>query len=38
VGHQEPKGDLYGEEFHREDAERLVQTLRGTAPSGTGRP
>ena len=35
VGYQEPKGDLYGEEFHHEDA---VAPLRGTPPSGRGRP
>jgi predicted dinucleotide-binding enzyme len=35
AGHQEPKGDLYGEEFHYEDA---VARLRGTPPSGRGRP
>ena len=38
VGHQEPKGDLYGEEFHREDAVATVARLRGTPPSGRGRP
>lgn len=38
VGHQEPKGDLYGEEFHHDDATALVTRLRGTPPSGTGRP
>ena len=38
VGHQEPKGDLYGEEFHRDEALALVARLRGTPPSGTGRP
>jgi hypothetical protein len=38
VGHQEPKGDLYGEEFHRDDAIKVVATLRGTPPSGRGRP
>jgi len=38
VGHQEPKGDLYGEEFHRGDALAAVDKLRGTPPSGTGRP
>jgi hypothetical protein len=38
VGHQEPKGDLYGEEFHHEDAVAAVARLRGTRPSGTGRP
>ena len=38
VGHQEPKGDLYGEEFHREDAVAAVGRLRGTPPSGRGRP
>lgn len=38
VGHQEPKGDLYGEEFHRDDALAAVRRLRGTLPAGTGRP
>lgn len=38
VGHQEPKGDLYGEEFHRDDAVAAVARLRGTPPSGNGRP
>ena len=38
VGHQEPKGDLYGEEFHHEDAVAAVDRLRGTLPSGRGRP
>jgi predicted dinucleotide-binding enzyme len=38
VGHQEPKGDLYGEEFHHDDAVAAVQRLRGTLPAGTGRP
>jgi predicted dinucleotide-binding enzyme len=38
VGHQEPKGDLYGEEFHRADALAAVARLRGTLPAGTGRP
>jgi len=38
VGHQEPKGDLYGEEFHHEDAVAAVARLRGTPPSGRGRP
>ncbi|MBA2389042.1 MAG: NAD(P)-binding domain-containing protein [Geodermatophilaceae bacterium] len=38
VGHQEPKGDLYGEEFHLQDARAAVARLRGTPPSGTGRP
>ena len=38
VGHQEPKGDLYGEEFHYEDAVAAVARLRGTPPSGRGRP
>jgi predicted dinucleotide-binding enzyme len=38
VGHQEPKGDLYGEEFHHDDALALVATLRGTPPSDRGRP
>lgn len=38
VGHQEPGGDLYGEEFHRADAVSLVERLRGTPPSGRGRP
>lgn len=38
VGHQEPKGDLYGEEFHHDAAVAAVDTLRGTPPSGTGRP
>ncbi len=38
AGHQEPKGDLYGEEFHHEDAAAAVGRLRGTPPSGRGRP
>lgn len=38
VGHQEPRGDLYGEEFHHDDALALVRRLRGTPPSGRGRP
>jgi 8-hydroxy-5-deazaflavin:NADPH oxidoreductase len=38
VGHQEPKGDLYGEEFHLGDALAAVERLRGTEPSGRGRP
>ena len=38
AGHQEPKGDLYGEEFHHEDAVAAVARLRGTPPSGRGRP
>jgi len=38
VGHQEPKGALYGEEFHHDDAVATVARLRGTAPAGTGRP
>ena len=38
VGHQEPKGDLYGEEFHHDDAVTAVGRLRGTPPSGRGRP
>jgi predicted dinucleotide-binding enzyme len=38
VGHQEPKGDLYGEEFHHGDAVTLIHKLRGTPPSGRGRP
>lgn len=38
VGHQEPQGDLYGEEFHHDDAVAIVAKLRGTPPSGTGRP
>lgn len=38
VGHQEPKGDLYGEEFHHDDAVSAVRRLRGTIPAGTGRP
>jgi predicted dinucleotide-binding enzyme len=38
VGHQEPKGDLYGEEFHHDDAVAAVARLRGTPPSGRGRP
>lgn len=38
VGHQEPKGDLYGEEFHLDDALAAVAKLRGTPPSGHGRP
>ena len=38
VGHQEPKGDLYGEEFHHDDAVAAVGRLRGRRPSGRGRP
>lgn len=38
VGHQEPKGELYGAEFHHDDAVAFVGRLRGTAPSGKGRP
>ena len=38
AGHQEPEGDLYGEEFHHEDAVAAVAGLRGTPPSGRGRP
>jgi 8-hydroxy-5-deazaflavin:NADPH oxidoreductase len=39
AGHQEPKGDLYGEEFHHhDDAAAAVARLRGTPPSGRGRP
>ncbi len=38
VGHQEPKGDLYGEEFHHDDAVAIVERLRGSPPSGKGRP
>ena len=38
AGHQEPKADLYGEEFHHEDAVAAVARLRGTRPSGSGRP
>ena len=38
VGHQEPKGDLYGEEFQHDQALTMVEKLRGTPPSGTGRP
>src|SRR5205085_1264419 len=38
VGHQEPKGDLYGEEFHHDDAVAAVARLKGTPPSGKGRP
>jgi len=38
VGHQEPKGDLYGEEFHHYEALAVVARLRGTPPSGRGRP
>jgi len=38
VGNQEPKGDLYGEEFHHDDAVAAVRRLRGTLPAGTGRP
>lgn len=38
AGHQEPKGDLYGEEFHHDDAIAAVRRLRGTIPAGTGRP
>jgi hypothetical protein len=33
-----PKGDLYGEEFHHEDAVAAVARLRGMPPSGRGRP
>jgi predicted dinucleotide-binding enzyme len=38
VGYQEPKGDLYGEEFHHDQAVALVARLRGAPPSGHGRP
>ena len=38
VGHQEPKGDVYGEEFHLPEARDRVAALRGTPPSGRGRP
>jgi predicted dinucleotide-binding enzyme len=38
VGHQEPRGDLYGEEFNHDQAVSLVTRLRGTPPSGKGRP
>jgi predicted dinucleotide-binding enzyme len=38
VGHQEPKGDLYGEEFHHDEAVAAVARLKGTPPSGKGRP
>lgn len=38
VGHQEPKGDLYGEEFRHDDAVAALARLRGTEPAGTGRP
>ena len=38
VGHQEPKGELYGEEFHHAEGLAAVARLRGHAPSGTGRP
>ena len=38
AGHQEPKGDLYGEEFHHDDAVAAVARLKGTPPSGKGRP
>ena len=38
AGHQEPKGDLYGEEFHHEDAVAAVGRLRGRPPSDRGRP
>lgn len=38
VGHQEAKGDLYGEEFHHDDAVAAVARLRGTVPTGAGRP
>ena len=38
AGHQEPKGDLYGEEFHHDDAVAALARLRGTPPSGKGRP
>lgn len=31
-------GDLYGEEFHHDDAVAAVSRLRGTPPSGKGRP
>ena len=30
--------DLYGEEFHRDEAIAAVRRLRGTLPAGTGRP
>src|SRR5215510_10986395 len=37
AGHQEPKGDLYGEEFHHDDAVvAAVVRLKGTPPSGKG--
>jgi len=38
VGHQEPKGELYGEEFHLHAALAGVSRLRGTPPLGIGRP
>jgi predicted dinucleotide-binding enzyme len=38
VGHQEPKGALYGEEYHHEDAVAAVARLGGTVSAGTGRP
>lgn len=38
VGHQEAKGDLYGEEFHHDTALTAVARLRGSEPAGTGRP
>ncbi len=38
AGHQEPKGDLYGEEFHYDDALAILARLRGSQPSGKGRP
>ncbi len=32
AGHQEPKGDLHGEELHHEDAVAAVARLRGSPP------
>ena len=32
AGHQEPKGDLYGEEFHHEDAAAAVGRLAARPP------
>ena len=38
VGHEEPKGDLYGEELHHDDALTAVARLRGPLPPGPGLP
>ena len=37
VGHMEPKGELYGEDFYLPQAEEIAARLRGTPPAGTGR-